>query len=851
MRWKLITLALLLPLARAQSIPAPQVPLTGTPGSGGAFAFLNAGTINLSSDANFTMTYPNFTGISITVTSSVELTATRNIIMPAGYFTQNYCNYTLGVQAIQVIGPTGTGVQIPNGGCQWVKFDGTNWVSGECTTGCGFAGTTTFSGNLFANINGGYNYVKYGCPSATSGCIDTLFGTLGSANPNSVIADPTYNSQSDWLFTGNGSPPGLIMPDSSNFLDFRGGQFSVVTNNPAPGKNSGGQVNYGTTFYCNMTKLIGDPVPTSGSMGYNYGCNNIVSQNIYPGWNYGSPGYYDVGSSVSNFLNYLDIDLGVGIHNGLTLTGDFPSAGDVNASQVFINVSSGWLAGSDEGDHVHRDQMSGSPSVVTTVSSGGLGATQVSLATNQGAFGLNRPMLDETAGVYTGTSTSGGSTSYGAGVLTPSWSYPTYAGGTTYGLYATVVYSGNLYTSLQASNTGNTPGSSPTFWVEATDGNGTLTSAANTPRVANNTTFNLVATSETFTVNTTRALAVGELLDIIPDNTGSGNPFQEVTRITAVGALSGGVQSVTAPLYYPHPSGSHVCAGGLVGSYVEFTAFTTASGERNVQNVFCSPTPTTLVFGHQVPNLVAAYYGGSAVKMYQGGETVGIIDPTYQSAGRITVMPNNAAWTASDTIEITNNISASYSATLYNENLYNPFALRTMNQINWAGYGGAAASSLSSTGAQYLSLVNSNACTGYVGCGGMFVAPDFEYLGGDWSGAIAMQYAPIFGSSYHCGLAGFIIAVCGIDPSSTQTTVGLFDLNSDSGNAYIQYSLAGHAWQVKNWGAVALTTGSIANTGVYQGPATAPSGSCTTVGWVFSQDGHATFCNGTTWISKI
>jgi hypothetical protein len=40
--------------------------------------------------------------------------------------------------------------------------------------------------------------------------------------------------------------------------------------------------------------------------------------------------------------------------------------------------------------------------------------------------------------------------------------------------------------------------------------------------------------------------------------------------------------------------------------------------------------------------------------------------------------------------------------------------------------------------------------------------------------------------------------------------------------------------------------------GFYMGPATAPSGSCTTNGaWVFSQDGHATFCNSGTWATKI
>jgi hypothetical protein len=41
-------------------------------------------------------------------------------------------------------------------------------------------------------------------------------------------------------------------------------------------------------------------------------------------------------------------------------------------------------------------------------------------------------------------------------------------------------------------------------------------------------------------------------------------------------------------------------------------------------------------------------------------------------------------------------------------------------------------------------------------------------------------------------------------------------------------------------------------TGAYLGPATAPSGGCGTNGqWVFSQDGHATFCAAGTWTTKI
>ena len=37
----------------------------------------------------------------------------------------------------------------------------------------------------------------------------------------------------------------------------------------------------------------------------------------------------------------------------------------------------------------------------------------------------------------------------------------------------------------------------------------------------------------------------------------------------------------------------------------------------------------------------------------------------------------------------------------------------------------------------------------------------------------------------------------------------------------------------------------------FTGPATAPSGACSVIGWAFSQDGHATFCNGTSWATKI
>jgi hypothetical protein len=49
--------------------------------------------------------------------------------------------------------------------------------------------------------------------------------------------------------------------------------------------------------------------------------------------------------------------------------------------------------------------------------------------------------------------------------------YPTYSAGTTYAINAFVVYLNKVYQSLQASNTGHTPDTSPTFWQYISVGN--------------------------------------------------------------------------------------------------------------------------------------------------------------------------------------------------------------------------------------------------------------------------------------------------------------------------------------------------------------------------------------------
>ena len=70
----------------------------------------------------------------------------------------------------------------------------------------------------------------------------------------------------------------------------------------------------------------------------------------------------------------------------------------------------------------------------------------------------------------------------------------------------------------------------------------------------------------------------------------------------------------------------------------------------------------------------------------------------------------------------------------------------------------------------------------------------------------------------------------------------ILGLDPASNNIYINTQSNG-AWQ--DWQQFQLSGDLVT------GYPTAPSGPCTAVGWMFSQDGHATFCNGTNWVAKI
>ena len=85
--------------------------------------------VTMTADANQTLTAAQAQNGILSVVGGATLTATRNIVIPviAGA-SYTVFNGTTGVQALQFIGATGTGITVANGKRAILYCDGTNWV---------------------------------------------------------------------------------------------------------------------------------------------------------------------------------------------------------------------------------------------------------------------------------------------------------------------------------------------------------------------------------------------------------------------------------------------------------------------------------------------------------------------------------------------------------------------------------------------------------------------------------------------------------------------------------------------------------------------------------------------------
>lgn len=205
-------------------VPSPQIPLTGTPGSAGNFPFIPNGTFPIPTDANYTVIYPNTSCIVCVITSSVSLTATRNLVEPgssSAKMTFNITNSTSGGQSIQVIAASGSGVTIANGTSKWVYFNGTNYVEIDPPGSGTSLPTATAPGQIISSTAAGTAYgvqtnIFYSQPGDTIASIETECSSICAyivSNPQTITlaADHTLSANvfvsylSDGLWTVNGA----------------------------------------------------------------------------------------------------------------------------------------------------------------------------------------------------------------------------------------------------------------------------------------------------------------------------------------------------------------------------------------------------------------------------------------------------------------------------------------------------------------------------------------------------------------------------------------------------------------------------------------------------------------------
>jgi len=621
------------------------------------------------------------------------------------------------------------------------------------------------------------------------------------------------------------------MPNQSHLVDYRGGMLGSWYQNPD---------GFAELHWYSVTTIPRDMgYPKSPNIVHGYFNLNSIANNA-TGWGYGLGGKSITdGEYLSEGIhNQLEIHA-AGITSLFSTAGTISKPDDVNFDNNNVSINPAAYGSASEGVTFHRDYVLYAPPYFGVIATGGVGARQMTLKCNKSCddMSLYTPLIDMTRDVLSGnikfqalihpvrgdietlsTDFDVPVSLYGPEYYIPAQTnvqglvFSATAAGSDASVATIAFDSGNGLADAKAvSVNGNaitvaikradgtmrrlgdilelfedgrvkTPaaGSIVAFPAKGAnvDATATKSAAKALAEVAAPRQPDSVPIETTFALGTGTPLVVGQMIDMM------GPQFNEVTSPTSVGKVVGGLQVITAPLYFSHAP-APFCANtgtapgsGMVGRYIELTNFTkvTIAGvQKFVQTILCSPAPRTLLMGTIGTGSFRVYGNNPSPQpalIYHGADLRGIFNPDDRNKtqqvngpgyGDYAVVDANDTFNVGDAVENTPYAAQNWTKNKTLMDVEDPFATwhGYVEQYFGAGLNGA-----------WMALKNGNRGDLYEDRGGNWRAPDLMRISGVWGGGFTWDMLPAKGS-IQSSAQPYLLYVQNWN-STTQMTLGLF-----------------------------------------------------------------------------
>ena len=238
-------------------------------------------------------------------------------------------------------------------------------------------------------------------------------------------------------------------------------------------------------------------------------------------------------------------------------------------------------------------------------------------------------------------------------------------------------------------------------------------------------------------------------------------------------------------------------------------------------------------------------FANGSYALYPMAEVLSVYNPATKSVdGTFTLAPNTVAWATGDAIEEPHYYKqlTSPDTELISQTVPRPLQFSTAGKTYTSTVG---------PGLRGWQIQNAAPASQYLGGGGTHTVPDDAYVVlGPWNNDFEVDAGVNAVVRVHCNYLG-----C----NRWDSTYKLFDMDTIVGEDWLSYAPQSSTatWvlggAVYSYSPTAMTAATInvgtlnataLTAGTVSGPAAAPTGGCSSNGaWVFSKDGHATFCN--------